>query len=402
MIMLDPIEQKWAQRLAEVQGEREELIRLLGLINQISGITVRSGSLQAAARDICTNLANHLILDYCAFYVSYKDKFLLAGKNSQEIPDELADLIIEKIQEEPPYSQRLENGYGGRLLICLPISGQGQRMGVLAIMPARELGQRDLRHLRLAGDAIVPVLETFLLRNQLQESNRELNQAAMLTRRGLEKFRRLNLHSQDFLEKLLQHSPHPVFLADSQGRLIRHNPALELLLGRDGANLAGQSLAPFFSRTDDWRLVQDAASQCREILGRKVKLSVHFGHELMARLSLIPIDQDGAPATAMGVLQKEEVSPRADGGMMPLDELNELAASCRQAMGSVNDMLASMRANLQMILMADLDRELRPRLELLESITHDQGGAMTNLERCLERIEDRGRKANGKWRCWDN
>jgi hypothetical protein len=67
--MLPPAEKKWASRLAEVSRYKDELVRLLGLINVLNLITARESSLETGAASVVKNLTNYLLLDYCAFYV---------------------------------------------------------------------------------------------------------------------------------------------------------------------------------------------------------------------------------------------------------------------------------------------------------------------------------------------
>ena len=66
---LEASQLKWVRRLTRTQGAKEELIKLLGLINLVCGLTAREASLSVAAAYITQRLANYLLLEHCSLFI---------------------------------------------------------------------------------------------------------------------------------------------------------------------------------------------------------------------------------------------------------------------------------------------------------------------------------------------
>jgi hypothetical protein len=72
-------EQRWAERLANAQLARDELVRLLGLVSNLNQVASRESSLHTGAKIIVKRLALHLNLSYCGLFVRENGSFSLAA-----------------------------------------------------------------------------------------------------------------------------------------------------------------------------------------------------------------------------------------------------------------------------------------------------------------------------------
>lgn len=397
---LGPREKIWAQRLVEVQKDREELIRLLGLLNQLAGIGAREDSLDRAANHICANLANYLMLDYCALYVYQDQQWRLAGFSGQSLPPQAGRMVLDKVSAGNACNEQVSVAGGSRRLLCLPLKSSSRHLGGLAIIPGPELDQRDHRHLRLVVDAVIPVLETFLLRAHAHRLNLRLELKADRRKRGLQELLRHNLHAETCLEQALLVSRDPLFLVDRAGCLVRFNPALVRLLGWEGEDLYGRYLPGFFADPRQWDELQRLLSLEGEIRQYWVKLSVHSGRRLDTLLFLHPLLSGQELVGCLGRFQRppgvEEESPF----MVPLPEARGLVQLCGEVLDQVGDLVAGVRSHLELLLLGDLEPKLRQRLELLEAITHDHGDALERLSQRLERVSLRCGRVESQADCW--
>ena len=397
---LGPREKIWAQRLVEVQKDREELIRLLGLLNQLAGIGAREDSLDRAANHICANLANYLMLDYCALYVHQDQQWRLAGFSGQSLPPQAGRLVLDKVTSGNACNEPMSVAGGSRRLLCLPLKSSTRHLGGLAIIPGPELDQRDRRHLRLVVDAVIPVLETFLLRANAHRLNLHLEIKADRRKRGLQELLRHNLHAETCLEQALAVSRDPLFLVDRAGCLVRFNSPLARLLGWDDDDLYGRYLPGFFADPRQWDELQRLLRLDGEIRQYWVKLSVHSGRQLDTLLFLHSLFSGQELVGCLGRFQRPPELEEAPPFMVPLPEAKGLVQLCGEVLDQVGDLLAGVRSHLELLLLGDLDPKLRQRLALLEATTHDHGDALERLSRRLERVSLRCGRVESQAKCW--
>ena len=162
--------QKRAERLALAQNARDELVRLLGLINTLNNIVSNEASLQAGARKIVATLANYLNLMYCGLYIKTSQEAKLEAFSGQAPQEDLAEWLLLKVQEGITFSTRLREFEDRARLNCMPIFNGETQMGAMAIISPYQMDEANQRHFKLVMDSVTPVIETFLLRQPVAGS----------------------------------------------------------------------------------------------------------------------------------------------------------------------------------------------------------------------------------------
>jgi PAS domain S-box-containing protein len=397
---LSPAEERWARRLSQVQGARDELVRLLGLLRILGSIATRSEGLEEGAEAITRHLVNYLGLEYCGFYVRLGGVEALKASHGQTPSPEVSALLGEKVATGSTFAGRLDQGEEQSQLACLPLLGASERLGGLAMILGHALDPRQRRHLTMVAEAVAPVLETFLLRGRLQDFNHTLRQETRRATQSLAELDRAHQEAEACLGGLLAVDPEPLFVVDPGGCLQRLNPALESLLGWSRDHLLGRRLADFFARPADWEQVSHWLEQGQEEVACELPLLVQCGTVLPARLCLRQFSRGGQLAGTMGRLTRvPETAPQAS-GWLAAQEVEELTRLCGEAGNRVNNLLAALRAHLQLALLQDMDPELRQRLELLEDLAEDSKGVTRQAQEFVEHLRQKCRTAAARGQLW--
>jgi PAS domain S-box-containing protein len=397
---LTPGEERWARRLSQVQGARDELVRLLGLLRLLGGIATHSEGLEEGARAITRHLVTYLGLEYCGFYVRQGDVDVLTASHGQAPTPEISALLDEKVATGSTFAGRLAQDGGQSQLACLPLLGASERLGGLAMILGYSMDPRQRRHMAMVAEAVAPVLETFLLRGRLQDFNQSLRQETHRATQSLAELDRARQEAESCLSGLLAVDPEPLFVVDAQGCLERLNPALESLLGWSREHLLGRRLADFFAEPADREQVSRWLAQGQEEVTREVPLLVQCGAVLPAKIRLRQFFRDGQPVATMGRLSRVPENQPPGGAWFGAQEVEEMARVCSEAGNQVNNLLAALRAHLQLALLQDLDPELRRRLELLESLAEDSKGATRQAHEFVEHLWQRCRSAASRGQLW--
>ena len=397
---LSPGEERWARRLSQAQGARDELVRLLGLLRILGGIATSCEGLEEGAGAITRHLVNYLGLEYCGFYVRLGGVEVLKASHGQAPSPEIGELLAEKVAAGSTFAGQAREDGGQSQVACLPLPGASERLGGLAMILGRPLDPRQRRHLAMVAEAVAPVLETFLLRGSLQDFNLRLRQETQRATEGLAELDRAHQEAEACLDGLLAVDPEPMFVADPQGRLQRLNPAMEGLLGWPRDHLLGRRLADFFAQPEHWEQVSGWLAQGHEELACQVPLVVQCGTVMPAQLSLRRLAPGGQMAGSMGRLTQVPDDPPQASGWFSAREVEELARLCGETGHQVSNLLAALRAHLQLALLRDLDPELRRRLELLESLAEDSNGVNRQTHEFVERLRQRCRLAEARSQLW--
>lgn len=397
---LHPREQIWARRLAEAQSAKNELVRLLGLLNVLNNVTAREESLEVGAKSIALNLVSYLNLQFCGFYVLREKNYRLLAYSGEYPPIKLMNLIEAKIQKGVFFAQDQEAASGFEQVFCLPILNSQKHLGALTLLPQHRLKAKEKQHLRLAIEAIGPVLETFLLRNQLHHLNHQLGQLASRSLQKVSAFKRKNKQNQAYVENLLQSNPDPLFIIDTNGRLVRSNAALERLLGWNENYLKGKYLKKFLAHPTDWASVSGLLAQNDSLVEQEMVLKVHCGINVKARLFLAPLFSGKKMTGAIGRLRQAMESQPDTHSPVTMEEAMSLAHLSGQAIDHINGLLTAFRCHLQLLLLQDVLPPVRERLELLESLTQDQSGMIHKVQLCVDEIAQKCRKATSRNQLW--
>jgi PAS domain S-box-containing protein len=240
------------------------------------------------------------------------------------------------------------------------------------------------------------------LRNQLHQLNQHLGQIASRSLRKVTTFHRQNKENRAYVENLLQTNPHPLFITDKTGRLVRCNMAFIRLLGWDENYLAGKKLKTFLTDPADWALVSQVLAQSQSLVERQVRLTVHCGIRIKARLYLIPLFAGKRITGALGRLEEAAEQQPESNAPLSLEEAISLAHLSGEAVDYMNNLLTAFRCNLQLLLLQDVLPPVRKRLEVLESLTQDQGGVIHQVQLCVEAIAQKCRSAEARRELWQD
>lgn len=398
---LDPAGQRWARRLAQTQAARDELVRLLGLLRILGGIATGSDSLRGGAQAISRHLVNYLGLDYCGFYVHLDGAEGLVASHGRPPSPAIAALLEDKIKAGATFSGWLGQEQGQGQLACLPLLGTSERLGGLAMVLGQGLAPRQRRHLAMVAEAVAPVLENFILRGRLQEFNRSLRQESRRNALTLAELDQAHQETEACLSGLLAHDPEPLFIMDGGGRLLRCNPALEELLGWSRDHLLGRRLAEFLAQPQDWEQISRSLDQGLPAVDCQLPLVVQCGTRVPARLCLRAFFRGEQAAGALGRLcPVPSAGPWEGGGLSP-QELEDLAGRCGEVGNQVNNLLAALRAHLQLaLLQQDLSPPLRQRLETLELLAKDSKGVSRQVRQLVEHLGQLCRQAAAQAQLW--
>lgn len=399
---LGPDQDRWARRLAQTQAARDELVRLLGLLRILGGIATGSDSLQGGAEAISRHLVNYLGLDYCGFYVRMDGTEALAASHGQAPSPAIAALLEDKVRAGATFSGWLGQDHGQGQLACLPLLGTSERLGGLAMILGQGLAPRQRRHLAMVAEAVAPVLENFILRGRLQEFNHSLRQASQRNARSLAELDQAHQETEACLNGLMAHDPEPLFVMDGRGRLLRFNPALEGLLGWSGDHLRGRRLAEFFAQPQDWERISRYLEQGQPAVEHQLPLVVQCGTRVPARLCLRRFLRGGRPAGTLGRLSRVEAASSGQQGLLTPGELEDLARRCGEMGNLVNNLLAGLRAHLQLALLEDLTPALRRRLEILEILAEDGKGLTRQVRELVDDLGQRCRQAAAQANLWSS
>ncbi|MBI5521895.1 MAG: PAS domain-containing protein [Desulfarculus sp.] len=398
---LDPAGQRWARRLAQTQAARDELVRLLGLLRILGGIATGSDSLEGGAQAIARHLVNYLGLEYCGFYVRLDGAETLTASHGQPPSPAIAALLEEKIRAGATFSGWLGQDHGQGQLACLPLLGTSGRLGGLAMVLGQGLAPRQRRHLAMVAEAVAPVLENFILRGRLQEFNHSLRQESRRNALTLAELDQAHQETEACLSGLLAHDPEPLFILDSRGRLLRCNPALEGLLGWSRDHLLGRRLAEFFAQPQDWEQISRSLDEGLPAVDCQLPLVVQCGTRVPARLCLWAFFRGQQAAGTLGRLSPVPATGPREGGVLLPEELEALALHCGEVGNQVNNLLAALRAHLQLALLRqDLSPPLRQRLEILELLAEDSKGVTRQVRQLAEHLDHLCRQTSDQAQLW--
>ncbi|MFZ5586900.1 MAG: GAF domain-containing protein [Thermodesulfobacteriota bacterium] len=379
MGVLPPDQERWARRLAEVQAERNELVKLLGLIAQLSNLSTRRGA-SGATQEITDLLLHYLQADVCSLHLAEeKGELRLAAMCGVPPAPALSRRLETQVHKKLHCVLRLDDALGSDYLICLPVRSGDELLGVLGVIQRQEPSQNQLRHLNLALQAVIPLLENHLARLRLERVCQGLAEQARTSHDRLADLEAEATLQEASLEALLGLSLEPLFVIDETRRLLRHNPALPRLLGLDGQCLEGRFLGDFI------RADQDAVS----VLGSQpcpVELAAQCGGRVSALLQLVPVKVAGRAGLKLGRLSPGQ-RPAADlAGRLPR-ELEGLGGLAGEVVNQANNMLMALRSQIELMLMSELSQAQRQRLELIESLVLDGGAPLARLREGVERLE---------------
>lgn len=389
--ILPPEQQRWARRLAESQTQRDELVRLLGLLAQLGVAAGRHLDANLAAKEVTDLLLNYLQADYCCLMLSDgEDGLRPAACSGVPMGSDLALRLEQQMLLGAPNAIQIHDALGSYHLVCAPLRNQRELLAVLGLILRQELDQVQLRHLSLAMQACLPMLENILVRERLNEAQAQLEHLSGHVHDHLQDALKLSRVQEASLAALMDLQSEPLFVADAQGRLIRHNSALARLLGREGQALEGLSLSQFLGGLEP-------SEVCGPDASRPVELRVQCGGEIPARLRAVPLDLEGMAAAWLGRLTPDEdgLDPEAAAG--PDLDSSRLAGD---VVNQANNLLMALHSQVELILLLDLPQEPRRRLEALEALARDGGEAMGRLRDYAERLRNRGRLRDSLSQLW--
>ena len=397
---LDAKELAWAKMAARVQKSREELIGLLGLINLINTSASRDVSIPFAAKPILEKMTNFFLLDYCCLFAQIEDELVCVASFGAAPPSWLS-AEIEKLALSPTTAaETMSLPHGRRTVLAMPLSSRDRRLGSLVLVPVSEPEEKDRRHYRLAADALIPTMENLLLREKLNGTAKLLEASFRNQQSGIMKLKQQSLRNQAFWDSLLLKAPLPVFLLDMSGRLLLFNHALERLVGWEGDRLAGRSLEGFLPKPEDWLAVsRTLKGECAP--GESfVEIKVHDGRRLKVCLSLISLDDAGKNRDFLGSMQPASISGVDAITDQTLDKAEELYNCSVRAAGETMESMASIRTGLQVLLLRDLEPDLKHRLAMLEELTHDAGQVMSALRKALDEYRGSNHRRRADRELW--
>ena len=389
--MLPPEQERWARRLAESQTQRDELVRLLGLLAQLGVAAGRHLDPDLAAREVTDLLLNYLQADYCSLMLADGAGGLRpAARSGMTLATELSSRLEEQMGLGAPSATQIDDALGSYHLVCAPLRNPRELLAVLGLILRQELGPVQLRHLGLAMQACLPMLENILVRERLKEARARLEQLSGQVQGRLRDALDHSRVQEASLAALLNMQSEPLFVADAQGRLIRHNAALARLLGREGQALEGLSLGQFLGGLESTISADPDATHL-------VDLQVQCGGRIPARLRAVPLDLEGGTAAWLGRLTPENPDPMTDQAPAPEQESSQLVG---EVVNQANNLLMALHSQLELILLLELPSEPRRRLETLETLARDGGEAMGRLLEYAERLRSRGRLRDSLSQLW--
>jgi hypothetical protein len=389
---LDLHEQRWAKRLARAQCDRDEHIRLLGLISNLNQVVARESSMHKGARAIVRRMGLHLNLSYCALFIRDGNNLTLAAFYGEHPKPRLASWIRSKVEKGVTYSGYFEDSSAEKLT-CLPVFNGEAHIGSMAVLSRYELDGEQQRQFKLAVDTVLPVLQTFLLRNQIKQMS-------------------VTLPGHDQLEQAEQPLPGkapasimgdmvPQFVLDAGGSLLRFNSALERLVGLPNENMVGMSLGAFFVDPKQWDGMMANLGNSRDLVEQDVMLLVQAGWEVPARVSLTPIYYGSDLIGIAGYLAKSVSSQVSKVPLVSLEEAGALIETTGEAIDHMNDLLTVFRSHVQMMLLMDIPMDIRKRLELMEDATMESGMKVRRAQVCVDKISDKCRTVMAENAIWE-
>lgn len=389
--ILPPEQERWARRLAESQTQRDELIRLLGLLAQLGVVAGRHLDADLAAHEVTDLLLNFLQADYCSLMLADGVGGLRpAAYSGITLSTALSERLEQQMHQGAPNATQLDDALGSYHLVCAPLRNQRELLAVLGLVLRQELDQVQLRHLGLAMQACLPMLENILVRERLSEAHANLEQLSGQVQDHLRNALDLSRMQEASLAALLDLQTDPLFVADPQGRLLRHNAALARLLGREGQALEGLALDQFLGGLERGPAAGPEAN-------RRVELRVQCGGEIPARLRTVPLDLEGGGAAWLGRLTPEAAEAKTETPPNPEQDSCHLAG---EVVNQANNLLMALHSQVELILLLDLPQEPRRRLEALEALARDGGEAMGRLLDYAERLRSRGRQQDSHSQLW--
>ncbi len=131
-----------------------------------------------------------------------------------------------------------------------------------------------------------------------------------------------------------------------------------------------------------------------------VCLYAQAGHPLRASLWLRPVALAGGGDGVLGGLRPEPSGEGPGAGAVPLAVVERLGESCAGVAEDLSDFLAALRTSLQLLLLRELDPELRRRLEMLEELGQDKTALLSQLKRCLDQLNRERHRALREKELW--
>jgi hypothetical protein len=111
-----------------------------------------------------------------------------------------------RLKSGATFAENLKDDEDSFQLFCLPIVNQDEVLGKLTLITGCNLDMHERRHLQLAVDAIIPVLETFLLRSKIFKLNHNLGLAAKYSFQAMERINHRAGETEARLETLIETS----------------------------------------------------------------------------------------------------------------------------------------------------------------------------------------------------
>ena len=393
--------QHWAERLALAQNARDELVRLLGVVNNLNNIVSSEASLREGSRKIVSTLAAYLNLLFCGLYIKRAAHLHLEAYSGQEPQAEMSHQILSHVNQGTSFCSQINEYDDEAWLHCLPIFNGETHMGAMAIISPYQFDDPAQRHFKLAIDSITPVVETFLLRGDNMSPEQNLARPARsLTFPPTPMQAALAQPASEELGSETGPGHTPQFVLDANGSLIRFNPALEKLVGLSRSRLTGYSLSSLFERPQEYEEIFSEMLDHRVEIEREVTLKVQAGWKIQARVTLIPIYYGSNLISISGHLEHPGQRNSAEHPLVPLPEAEELIYLSGEAIDRMNNMLTVFRNQAQLLLLKELPLEVRSRLEELEKLTMENSRVVRRAQHCVAGLSEKCRRIIGEFDLW--
>ncbi|NLI83275.1 MAG: response regulator [Deltaproteobacteria bacterium] len=269
-------------------------------------------------------------------------------------------------------------------LACLPLMDLGV-MNISARRPCKFPPQLR-RNWELVSRVIGHLLVSIHLHEQFRRVERPSEDVVPLEPHLLVQNSRNDCRSSSFLEKALERMPLGVCILDAEGRVVRINESVEKLQGKGSGEMLGRSPAVLFKDSGVFEsLLARAAKTGQEELSDaqliNAESDIYLADVHLVRLGDQESDLGGYLLVINDTTKKKAFAEK----ILQTEKLAALGTMAGGVAHDFNNLLMAILGNIQLVLPALEDEEVRRRLLNVEKAVHDGAHTVRRLQKFTER-----------------
>ncbi|NLI33656.1 MAG: response regulator [Deltaproteobacteria bacterium] len=319
------------------------------------------------------------LLDEEVSFTYHRDLKFSSGRDVASRVFESCEPIFIEDTKDQPIPRKSSAVVNPACLVCLPLPDLGV-INMSASHP-RKFSEEKQRNWVLMGSIIGQLISAALMNERLCDANHSLELQVDLKTKALEERNRELLHTNQILEKIIDHVPEGVCLLDANGVLLRINRSMVKFQGEDAAAAIGASPAVFFQdpQTFNDLMAQVSKSEQKLLLDVFMIRPEGKSQQVDVFLARLPDEGGGTKGYILVIYDVTEKKAFSE-HLLRTEKLAALGTMAGGVAHDFNNMLMRVLGNTQLLMLHVEDELTRSRLQNIESAVRDAAQTLKRLQ----------------------